>query len=134
MRSAERDENRPRLLEKALAARPGRVDQAIYFPLPDRDCRRRLFDHFAAGLDLSAVDPVPLPSGLGLEAAGVVESVGENVTTLVKGDRVAYCTGPIGSYAEANNVPADRVAAPRTCGSFVRRPTGREMAAELLLY
>jgi AAA+ superfamily predicted ATPase len=52
--------NRPRILETALAARPGRVDQAIYFPLPDRDCRRRLFAHFAQGLDLSGVDVEPL--------------------------------------------------------------------------
>src|SRR5207253_4605274 len=52
--------NRPRMLETALAARPGRVDQAVYFPLPDRDCRRRLFAHFATGLDLSAVDVEPL--------------------------------------------------------------------------
>lgn len=52
--------NRPRTLEGALAARPGRVDQAVYFPLPDRDCRRRLFAHFTTGLDLSAVDPEPL--------------------------------------------------------------------------
>jgi NADPH2:quinone reductase len=57
----------------------------------------------------SGLYPVPLPSGLGLEAAGVVESVGENVTTFKKGDRIAYCTGPIGSYAECNNVPAERV-------------------------
>ena len=48
--------NRPDVLEPALAARPGRVDQAIYFPLPDRDCRRRLFDRFADGLDLSAAN------------------------------------------------------------------------------
>lgn len=52
--------NRPRMLETALAARPGRVDQAVYFPLPDRECRRRLFAHFAIGLDLSAVDAEPL--------------------------------------------------------------------------
>jgi hypothetical protein len=52
--------NRPRMLERALAARPGRVDQAIYFPLPDRDCRARLFAHFTHGLDLSAVDADPL--------------------------------------------------------------------------
>ncbi|MDB5311046.1 MAG: cell division protein FtsH [Gemmataceae bacterium] len=52
--------NRPRMLEKALAARPGRVDQAVYFPLPDRDCRRRLFEHFTRGLDLSGVDADPL--------------------------------------------------------------------------
>jgi ATP-dependent 26S proteasome regulatory subunit len=47
--------NRPEVLEPALAARPGRVDQAIYFPLPDHDCRRRLFEQFKEGLDLSAV-------------------------------------------------------------------------------
>jgi AAA+ superfamily predicted ATPase len=52
--------NRPRILETALAARPGRVDQAIYFPLPDRDCRRRLFAHFAHGLDLARVNVEPL--------------------------------------------------------------------------
>ena len=52
--------NRPRMLERALAARPGRVDQAVYFPLPDRDCRRRLFVHFSHGLDLSGVDVDPL--------------------------------------------------------------------------
>ncbi len=48
--------NRAELLESALAARPGRVDQAIYFPLPDRACRRRLFTLFAHGLDLAGVD------------------------------------------------------------------------------
>lgn len=52
--------NRPRALEGALATRPGRVDQAIYFPLPDRACRQRLFAHFARGLDPSAVDADPL--------------------------------------------------------------------------
>jgi AAA+ superfamily predicted ATPase len=52
--------NRPRVLERALAARPGRVDQAIYFPLPDRECRRRLFEHFSRGLDLTGVDIEPL--------------------------------------------------------------------------
>lgn len=52
--------NRPRALEGALAARPGRVDQAVYFPLPDQECRRRLFQHFSAGLDLSEVDIEPL--------------------------------------------------------------------------
>ncbi len=52
--------NRPRMLEKALAARPGRVDQAVYFPLPDRECRRRLFAHYSHGLNLSEVDVEPL--------------------------------------------------------------------------
>jgi NADPH2:quinone reductase len=53
--------------------------------------------------------PVTLPSGLGMEAAGVVDALGDGVTGLKIGGRVGYCTGPIGAYAEANNVPADRV-------------------------
>lgn len=48
--------NRPDVLEPALAARPGRVDQAIYFPMPDDECRKRLFDLFATDLDLAAAD------------------------------------------------------------------------------
>lgn len=50
--------------------------------------------------------PVALPSGLGLEAAGVVETVGEGVNHLKKGDRVC-CFGPaMGAYSEARNVAA----------------------------
>ncbi len=48
--------NRPDLLEPALAARPGRVDQATEIPLPDADCRRRLLDLYARGLDLRLTD------------------------------------------------------------------------------
>ena len=51
---------------------------------------------------------LPLPSGLGQEAAGVVDAIGAEVTRFKQGDRVAYCTGPIGAYAEANVVSADR--------------------------
>ena len=71
--------------------------------------------HTAIGLNFidtyhrSGLYPVALPSGLGLEAAGTIEALGEGVTGLKLGDRVAYCTGPIGAYAEANNVPADRL-------------------------
>ncbi|MCK0510816.1 quinone oxidoreductase family protein [Aromatoleum buckelii] len=53
--------------------------------------------------------PAPLPSGIGLEAAGVVEAVGEGVDDLAPGDRVAYAGGPLGAYAELRNVPADRL-------------------------
>jgi NADPH2:quinone reductase len=53
--------------------------------------------------------PLPLPSGIGLEASGVVEAVGKDVTDLKPGDRVAYCNGPIGAYAEVKNHPADRL-------------------------
>lgn len=53
--------------------------------------------------------PLPLPSGLGLEGAGVVEAVGSAVTSLQPGDRVAYAGGPVGAYAEVRLVPADRL-------------------------
>ena len=53
--------------------------------------------------------PVPLPSGIGLEGAGVVEAVGSAVADLRPGDRVAYAGGPLGAYAEARNIPADRL-------------------------
>jgi NADPH2:quinone reductase len=52
--------------------------------------------------------PLPLPSGLGVEAAGVVEAVGAGVGQVRVGDRVAYIAGP-GSYAEARVTPADRL-------------------------
>jgi NADPH2:quinone reductase len=59
----------------------------------------------------SGLYPLSLPSGLGLEAAGVVESLGEGVTRWKPGDRVAYGTGPVGAYADVANVPAERVVA-----------------------
>jgi NADPH2:quinone reductase len=51
---------------------------------------------------------VPLPTGIGSEGAGVVEKVGPGVTDLKPGDRVAYASGPLGSYAEARLYPAER--------------------------
>ena len=49
---------------------------------------------------------MPMPSGIGKEAAGVVEAVGDGVTAVVPGDRVVYCDGPLGSYSSERNVPA----------------------------
>ena len=49
--------NRPDLLEPALAARPGRIDQAVEIPLPDPDCRRRLLNLYGKGLDLRLENP-----------------------------------------------------------------------------
>jgi len=65
--------------------------------------------HTAIGLNFidtyhrSGLYPVPLPSGLGLEAAGIVEAIGEGVTEVKLGDRVAYGSGPLGAYAQAQN-------------------------------
>lgn len=54
--------------------------------------------------------PLPvLPATLGLEAAGVIEAVGEGVTELSAGDRVAYVTQPPGAYATDRVLPAARV-------------------------
>jgi NADPH:quinone reductase len=53
--------------------------------------------------------PVELPSALGMEGAGRVEEVGEGVTELAPGDRVAYASGPLGAYAEQRLMPAARL-------------------------
>lgn len=75
-----------------------------------------LVRHRAVGINFvdtyvrSGLYPVPsLPSGIGSEAAGVVEAVGDGVDDLSVGQRVAYATGPLGAYAEQRIVPADRL-------------------------
>ena len=71
--------------------------------------------HTAVGLNYidtyhrSGAYKVPLPSGIGVEGAGVVEAVGAGVDWVKVGDRVAYCGGPLGSYAEARVMPAERL-------------------------
>jgi NADPH2:quinone reductase len=57
----------------------------------------------------SGLYKLALPSGLGTEAAGTVEAVGEGVASVQPGDRVAYCTAPIGAYAESHVVPAEKL-------------------------
>jgi len=57
----------------------------------------------------SGLYPLTLPSGLGTEAAGVVETVGAGVQALSPGDRVASCTGPLGAYSTERLVPADKL-------------------------
>ncbi|MGQ0578478.1 MAG: quinone oxidoreductase family protein [Betaproteobacteria bacterium] len=71
--------------------------------------------HTAIGLNFidtyhrSGLYPLPLPSGIGSEAAGVVEAVGNGVTHVKAGDRVGYAGGPPGAYSEVRLVPASRL-------------------------
>ena len=71
--------------------------------------------HEAVGLNYidtyqrSGLYPLPLPSGLGQEGAGVVEAVGKDVRDFRPGDRVAYAGGPVGSSSQQRCLPAARL-------------------------
>jgi len=68
--------------------------------------------HHAVGLNFidvyqrSGLYPLPMPLQLGMEAAGVIEAVGEGVTHLQVGDRAAYASQPPGSYCDVRVMPA----------------------------
>jgi NADPH2:quinone reductase len=74
-----------------------------------------LIRHEAVGLNFidtyhrSGLYPLDLPAGLGTEAAGVVEKIGEGVELVAVGDRVAYVGVPPGAYTELREYPADRL-------------------------
>ncbi len=80
----------------------------IGFPGPD-DIK---VTNFAIGLNYidtyhrSGLYPLPLPSGIGLEAAGKIDEVGSNVSEFNKGDNIAYASMPIGAYSEKRIIPA----------------------------
>jgi NADPH:quinone reductase len=71
--------------------------------------------HHAVGLNYidvyfrTGLYPQPLPAGLGMEGAGVIEAVGPGVTDLAVGDRVAYAGPPNGAYSEARVMPAAKL-------------------------
>lgn len=91
-----------------------------------------LIRHTAIGLNFidvyyrTGLYPAPLPFTPGMEAAGIVEEVGEGVTDLLPGDRVGYGQSPLGAYAERRLIPADKL---------IRLPdwVGDDMAAAMLL-
>ncbi len=74
-----------------------------------------LLRHSAVGLNYidvyhrSGLYPAPLPFTPGLEGAGIIEAVGDDVTEFKPGDRVAYANPPLGAYAEMRLMPADRL-------------------------
>jgi NADPH2:quinone reductase len=85
-------------------------------PLPAPKPGEALVRHQAVGLNYIDVyfrtglyKAPSLPATIGMEGAGIVEAVGEGVTNVAPGDRVAYATGPIGAYAEARAIKADRL-------------------------
>jgi NADPH:quinone reductase len=87
--------------------------ESIELPAPGRG--ELQLRHTAIGLNFidiyerTGLYPLPLPSGLGREAAGIVEALGAGVRGFKAGDRVAYVSAQAGAYAERRNVPADRV-------------------------
>lgn len=91
-----------------MFSRTGEAEVLNFQPieLPELKSTDVLIRHHAVGVNFvdtyyrSGLYKVSLPSGLGTEAAGVIEAVGTEVTHFKVGDRVAYATGPLGAYAE----------------------------------
>lgn len=89
------------------------VLEAVEVEVPSPAAGQILVRHAAVGLNYidtyhrSGLYPLKTPSGIGLEASGTVEAIGDGVERFKVGDRVAY-NGTIGAYAEAAVVPAER--------------------------
>ena len=86
-------------------------DVEVRDPRPDQV----LLEHKAIGLNYidtyhrSGLYPLPLPSGIGLEGAGVIKKIGSKVKNLSVGDHVAYAGIPIGAYCETRVYPAEKL-------------------------
>lgn len=89
------------------------VMQLVSLDLPEPAADEVRLRHEAIGVNYvdiyhrSGVYPIPLPSGLGMEATGRIEAVGSAIQGYAVGDRVAYGSAGPGSYATARNVKAD---------------------------
>ena len=94
------------------------VLKLVDIPAPEAKPGQILVRNQAIGLNFidtyhrSGLYPLKLPSGLGMEGAGIVEAVGEGVTRFSVGDLAAYASGPIGAYAELHAVNAERAVKP----------------------
>lgn len=85
-------------------------------PTPTPRPGEALIRHLAVGLNYidvyfrTGLYKLPaLPATIGMEASGIVEAIGEGVTEVAVGDRVAYASGPVGAYAEMRALKADRL-------------------------
>src|SRR3954447_7606287 len=112
--------------------------------------------HVAVGLNFAdtyfrtGLYPAPLPAGLGVEAAGVIEAVGPGVTEFAEGDRVTYTGSPLGAYSTErvmdvasliklpDTIPFDTAAAMTmrglTCAYLLRRIAHLDPGATVLLH
>ncbi|MEI2265823.1 quinone oxidoreductase [Erwinia sp. CGal63] len=92
------------------------VIQVIEADIPEPAAGEVVVENKAIGINYidtyvrSGLYPAALPSGLGTEAAGIVRSVGEGVTTFKAGDRVVYAQSSLGAYSEYHAVQADKLA------------------------
>ena len=131
----------PHAAERALRAlfgvperrrpRPWRKASASTRPAAPRSCSWESLEvgepgpgevrvrHVAVGLNFAdtyfrtGLYPAPLPAGMGVEAAGVIEAVGPGVTDFAEGDRVTYTGSPLGAYSTERVMavaPADQAA------------------------
>ena len=83
--------------------------------LPKLNSNEVLIKNLSIGLNYidtyhrTGLYPIPLPSGIGLEACGIVEEIGSGVTLFKVGDRVAHSSMPIGSYSEKQIFPQEKL-------------------------
>ena len=83
--------------------------------LPKLNANEVLIKNLSIGLNYidtyhrTGLYPIPLPSGIGLEACGIVEEIGSGVTLFKVGDRVAHSSMPIGSYSEKQIFPQEKL-------------------------
>ena len=91
------------------------VMQLVELPVGEPGPGQIRIRHHACGLNFidvyqrTGLYPNPLPLTLGMEAAGIVEAVGEGVTHLKAGDRAAYASNPPGAYSQSRVMPAQAV-------------------------
>src|SRR6476659_9364191 len=91
------------------------VLQYVDYDLPPPAKGQVQVRHTAIGVNFidtyhrSGLYPLPLPSSLGSEAAGIIEAIGPGVGHVKVGDRAAYAGGPVGAYCNERVMPADRL-------------------------